>query len=94
MKILIAKPDRAFCLHIPLMMVCNRVGAALLAGGLRHARRLPDGSAAVGETSLVTTGQVHAMLKSLRESQKTLKRLGLPLVDIEEKDGSRLVITL
>ena len=94
MKILIAKPDRAFCLRIPLMLVCNRAGAALLASGLKHMQRLPDGSVSVSETSLVTTGQVHGMLKALRQSQQTLKTLGLPLIDIEESDGSRLIVTL
>lgn len=94
MKILIAEPDRAFCLHLPLGLICNRVGAALLTGGLRHAKRLPGGSVEAAGTALVTTAQTHALLKTLRQSGRTLRQSGLPLLDIEEADGSRIVITL
>lgn len=93
MKILIAEKDRAFCLHLPLTLLCNRVGAALLASGCRHMQRLPDGSTRV-TASLITTDQMHGLLKTLRQSRQTLRRTGLPLLDIEERDGSRIVITL
>lgn len=96
MKILIADQKKAFCLHIPLGLLCNRVGAALLASGFRMTKALPDGAggAVTVEKGLITTAQMHGLLKALKQSQKTLKQSGLPLVDIEEKDGSRFMITL
>ena len=94
MKILIADEKRAFCLHIPLGLLCNRVGAALLAGGVRRTQRLSDGSERSEETSLITTDQAYVLLKALKQGQQTLKQKGLPLVDIEEGDGSRFLITL
>ena len=93
MKILIAGEKRSFCLYVPLGLLCNRVGAALLAGGVRRTRMLPDGSEAA-ETALMTKDQAYAMLKALKQSRQTLKASGLPLVDIEEADGSRILITL
>ena len=94
MKILIADEKKSFCLHIPLGLVCNRVGAALLAGGIRRTKRLTDGSAETSETAIITRDQAYAMLKALRQSKQTLKASGLPLVDVEEADGSRVIITL
>lgn len=95
MKILIAERDRAFCLRIPLALICNRVGAALLAGGLRRTQRLSDGSwKADGQKALITTAQMHGLLRTLRQSKHVLKRSGLPLLDIQESDGSRIMITL
>ncbi|MCH5286545.1 MAG: hypothetical protein J1E43_03915 [Christensenellaceae bacterium] len=95
MKILIAEHDKAFCLHLPLALICNRVGAALLAGGLRHTQRLSDGSGKADEQKeLITTAQVHGLLKTLRQSKQTLRRSELPLLDIQKADGSRLMITL
>ena len=96
MKILIAEPEKAFCLHIPLGLVCNRVGAALLAGGLRATKLLPasSGSITAEQTTLITSAQLYDLLKALRQSGKALKQAGLPLLDIEEKDGSRILITL
>ena len=93
MKILIAEKEKAFCLHIPLGLVCNRVGAALLTSGFRHMQRLPDGSAQAN-TALITTAQMHGLLKTLRQSKQALRQTGLPLLDIEERDGSRIMITL
>ena len=92
MKILIASEKRTFCLHIPLGLVCNRVGAALLASGVRRTQRLPGGT--TDETGVITTDQAYALLKALKQSQQTLKQAGLPLVDVEENDGSRVLITL
>ena len=94
MKILIASPKKAFCLHIPLGLLCNRVGAALLAGGIRRTERLTDGQTETSETAIITRDQAYAMLRALKQSKQTLKASGLPLVDIEEADGSRVVITL
>lgn len=94
MKILIADKNRAFCLHLPLMLLCNRAGAALLASGLRHAQRLPDGSVTVSETSLITTGQMHGMLKAIRQSKQRLKRDNLPLIDVENGNGERFMVML
>ena len=88
MKILFAEKDRVFCLRLPLTLLCNRVGAALLASGYRHMRKLPDGS------TQVTASQMHGLLQSLRQSKQTLRRAGLPLLDVEERDGSRIVIML
>lgn len=82
MKILIAGQKRAFCLYVPLGLLCNRVGAALLAGGLQRTQLLPDGTE-TAETAIVTRDQAYAMLKAS----------GLPLVDIEQSDGSRVLIT-
>ena len=93
MKILFAEKDRAFCLHLPLTLVCNRVGAALLASGYRRMRRLPDGSTQTATTS-ITTAQMHGLLKTLQQSKQSLRQLNLPLLDIEQSDGSRVVITL
>lgn len=90
MKILIAGQKRAFCLYVPLGLLCNRVGAALLAGGLQRTQLLPDGTE-TAETAIVTRNQAYAMLKALKQ---TLKASGLPLVDIEQSDGSRVLITL
>lgn len=83
MKILIAGQKRAFCLYVPLGLLCNRVGAALLAGGLQRTQLLPDGTE-TAEAAIVTRDQAYAMLKAS----------GLPLVDIEQSDGSRVLITL
>ena len=95
MKILIGNRDKAFCLYIPLGLVCNRVGAALLSSGIRHTVLLSDGSGKVEtQTGIITTAQMHGLLKTLKQSKQTLKQQGLPLVDIEEGDGSRIVITL
>lgn len=94
MKILIADEKKSFCLHIPLGLVCNRVGAALLASGIRRTERLTDGSSETSETAIITRDQAYAMLKALRQSKQTLKASGLPLVDVEEADGSRVIITL
>ena len=94
MKILLADQKRAFCLHIPLGLLCNPVGAVLLAGGLRRAERLTDGSAVTSETAVITRDQAYAMLRALKLSKQTLKASGLPLVDIEQSDGSRVLITL
>ena len=93
MKILIAEKEKCFCLHLPLGLMCNRVGAALLASGFRHTRRLSDGATQTS-TTLITTAQVHGMLKALRQSRQTLRQTGLPLLDIEQSDGSRIMITL
>ena len=93
MKILFADKSRAFCLHLPLTLMCNRVGAALLASGFRHMRKLPD-SATQTDTAFITTAQMHGMLKALRQSKQTLRQTGLPLLDIEEHDGNRIMITL
>ena len=93
MKILIAGQKRAFCLYVPLGLLCNRVGAALLAGGLQRTQLLPDGTE-TAETAIVTRDQAYAMLKALKQSKQTLKASGLPLVDIEQSDGSRVLITL
>ena len=94
MKILFASPKWTFCLHVPLGLLCNRVGAALLAGGIRRTERLTDGSAQTSETALITRDQAYAMLKALKQSKQTLRASGLPLVDIEQSDGSRVMITL
>lgn len=96
MKILIADQNKTFCLHIPLGLICNRVGAALLAGGLRMTKRLPGGSGKmeIEQTSLITTAQMHSALKALKQSKQVLRQSRLPLVDIEEHDGSKLIITL
>lgn len=94
MKILFADQERTFCLHIPLMLLCNRAGAALLAGGIRRAQMLPDGSKETAETGMITADQAYAMLKVLRQSKKTLRQAGLPLLDIEQSDGGRFAITL
>ena len=95
MKILIGNKNRAFCLHLPLSLMCSRVGAALLAGGMRRMQRLPDGShVTVEQTGLITTAQMYGMLKAVRQSGQTLKRSGLPLVDIEDSNGDRVFITL
>ena len=94
MKILIADQKKTFCLRIPLTLLCSRVGAALLAGGIRRARRLPEGPEARGEVGLITTDQAHALLKTLRQSRQTLRASGLPLLDIEEGDGGRFMIIL
>ena len=94
MRILIADRDKSFCLHIPLGLLCNRVGAALLAGGIRRTERLTDGQTETSETAIITRDQAYAMLRALKQSKQTLKASGLPLLDIEEADGSRVVITL
>ena len=94
MKILIADQKKSFCLHIPLGLVCNRAGAALLASGIRRTKRLTDGSSETSETAIITRDQAYAMLKALRRSKQTLKASGLPLMDVEEADGSRVIITL
>lgn len=94
MKILIADRDKAFCLRLPLTLMCNWVGAALLTGGLRATRILPGPSGMAKETAVITTAQVHGALKALRQSKKTLREAGLPLLDMEERDGSRILITL
>lgn len=93
MKILIAEKDRAFCLHLPLTLMCSRVGAALLASGFRRMQRLPDGATQT-TTARITTAQMHSLLKALRQSRQVLKQTGLPLLDVEEADGSRIMITL
>lgn len=93
MKILIAGQEKVFCLHIPLGLVCNRVGAALLASGFRHTRRLPDGSAQIAPAA-ITAAQMHTLLKTLRQSQQLLRQTELPLLDMQQADGSRIVVTL
>ena len=94
MKILMAGQRRSFCLHVPLTILCNRVGAALLAGSVRRTERLTDGSVETSQTAVITRDQAYAMLKALSQSKRTLKASGLPLVDMERSDGKRLVITL
>lgn len=91
MKIIIGSRDKAFCLHIPLTLFCNRVSAALLAGRLRRTVALPDGS---GETTTaITTAQMHGLLKMLKQSKKLLQQRGLPLLDVGS-NGDRFMITL
>lgn len=95
MKIVFAAPDRTYCLRLPLWLVCNRVGAALLARSLRRAGRLPDGSVtAAPRTGLTPTGQARSLLRALGQSKQTLQSAALPLLDMESGDGYRFTITL
>lgn len=93
MKILIAHMNKTFCVHIPLGLLCNRAGAALVAGGVRRMRRWLDVSTQTDEMCLITTDQAYALLKALKQGQQTLKQAGLPLADIEAGSG-RVRMTL
>ena len=106
MKILIGNQKRAFCLYIPLALMCNRVsaamlshglrsGSALLPGGVRGTWTITDGSdEEQTEDTLITTAQMYELLKALKQCRNTLKQANLPLLDLEGDDGSRVLITL
>lgn len=95
MKILIADKDKTICLHLPLTLLCSHVGAALIAGGIRRTTRLSDSVTALTvQRGLVTTSQVYGLLKVLRQSKRLLRRSGLPLLDVQEGDGCRIMIVL
>ncbi len=81
MRIMFGTQDKAHCLHVPVRLLCSRLGVKLLTSAISSQT---EGEA---PTALLTRPQAALVVKALRQSGDLLKQSQLPFVDFQSKDG-------
>ncbi|MBE5784050.1 MAG: hypothetical protein E7329_12150 [Clostridiales bacterium] len=87
MKISIQSPDRSFVVKFPTALLCNAITACLLCRKGYHSP-----SAQIEISARFSYPQAKQLMRCLRKCSRAMK--DLPLVEIEEKSGRHIQITL
>lgn len=81
MRIMFGTQDKAHCFHVPVRLLCSRLGVKLLTSAISSQT---EGEA---PTALLTRPQAALVVKALRQSSDLLKQNQLPLVDFRSQVG-------